>query len=456
MLLEAAPDAMVVVDAQGCITFSNQQAEHLFGYGRNESLGRQAEMLLPEWFGPHHPGHWASFLAHPKTRDAGAGLESYARRKDGREFPVEICLSALETEDGRLVLASIHDITDRKKAGDAVRAAAVVEASSDAIISISLDGCITSWNPAAQGMFGYAAEEAIGRSISMLRPAAAKAGQEEAEESFLARVARGEAVPTREAQRVRKDGTALWVSISVSPVRDPLGRVVGAANIKRDVTQRHDIELRIERSLREKEVMLQEIHHRVKNNLQLVASLLNLQADSVEGAKARQLFAHSRNRVRAIGLVHEKLCRSTDMAAIDFQAYVQDLVAQLSALHATDGGVAITVDVEPLEVGIDFAVSCGLILNELVSNSLKHAFPHGRNGGIRITIRHAGPDQVTLEVVDDGVGMAPPVRLASSTGMGFRLVATLTEQLEGHAEFVPGPGTTFRATLRTRRRAQPA
>jgi diguanylate cyclase (GGDEF)-like protein/PAS domain S-box-containing protein len=234
-LLESAPDAMVIVDHSGAIVLVNAQTERLFGYPREDLLGQHVELLVPDRFRDRHSGHREGYSQDPHTRSMGAGLELYGRRKDGTEFPVEISLSPLETEDGTLVSSAIRDITDRKRAErDASHFIAVVESSHDAIIGKDLDGRITSWNGGAERLYGYTAAEMLGRSVSLL----VSPGHDDELPDVLRRVRSGERVDDYETIRVRKDGTQVDVSSTVSPIRDRDGHVVGASTIARDISVR--------------------------------------------------------------------------------------------------------------------------------------------------------------------------------------------------------------------------
>ncbi|MEU5595165.1 PAS domain S-box protein [Streptomyces sp. NPDC020298] len=234
-LLEAAPDAMVIVDDLGIIKLVNAQTEALFGYRREELLGRPVELLVPHRFRVHHTRHRDGYAANRQVRPMGAGLELHGLRKNGSEFPVEISLSPMETADGLLVSAAVRDVSDRKAAEARINElAALVESSQDAILAKTLDGYITYWNAAAGRLYGYTAEEAIGRHVSLLAPA-------ELQDdicALLKRLRHGEKVEHFETLRVTKSGALLDVDVTLWPTRDPGGKVVGACAIVRDISDR--------------------------------------------------------------------------------------------------------------------------------------------------------------------------------------------------------------------------
>src|SRR5438552_3767609 len=219
-LLQSAPDAVIIADADGRIVLVNKQTEELFGYEADELLGKPVEMFLPERFHERHVGHRGGYAANPETRPMGAGLELAGRRKDGTEFPVDISLSAIETESGRLMTAFVRDITERRAVEIAMRQLPpIVESSDDAIIGKDLNGSILSWNRAAERIYGYTADEVIGRSVSILVPP----GQSDELAGILNRLKRREEIDELESQRLRKDGTVIDVSLKFSAIRDAGG-----------------------------------------------------------------------------------------------------------------------------------------------------------------------------------------------------------------------------------------
>ena len=234
-LLEAAPDAIVGVGADGRIALVNAQTERLFGYERSEMLGQPVEMLVPESARAIHPRRRSTYSAAPTPRPMGAGMELAGRRKDGSEFPAEISLSSIETDEGQLVSAAVRDVSDRRRSADAqAELVSIVQSSHDAIVGKTTDGFVTSWNPGAERLYGYTAEEMLGQSVERLI-----APERRSEEHrVLQRIARGERVEPYSSERVRRDGVVIPVALSVSPIADSTGAVVGVATAARDIGER--------------------------------------------------------------------------------------------------------------------------------------------------------------------------------------------------------------------------
>ena len=213
----------------------------------------------------------------------------------------------------------------------------------------------------------------------------------------------------------------------------------------RDITERRAAEARINASLAEKEVLLREIHHRVKNNMQVITSLLRLQSDRIKDQKYADIFKESQDRIKSMALVHEKLYQSKDLARIDFREYVEALMMDLFRSYGVDSRkIKTIIAIDDVSLGPDHAIPCGLIINELVSNSLKHAFPQGRKGEIRVTFRSIGEGELSVNVSDNGIGFPENLDFKSTKTLGLVLVRTLVEhQLEGQITLDRQEGTAF-------------
>jgi two-component system, sensor histidine kinase PdtaS len=202
-------------------------------------------------------------------------------------------------------------------------------------------------------------------------------------------------------------------------------------------------------SLREKEVLLKEIHHRVKNNLQVISSLLNLQARYLADPTARAIFSQSQNRVQSIALVHERLYESADLSHVDFAKYVVVLLDNIFDTYgATNRGIGKIVDVVDVHLTVDVAIPCGLIVNEVVTNALKHAFPDGRPGTVRVSLTEGPEEILELTVKDDGVGIPPGIDPRNTVSLGLDLVTTFAEQLNAEVDIGREGGTSFRFRFR--------
>ncbi|MEX2175127.1 MAG: histidine kinase dimerization/phosphoacceptor domain -containing protein [Pirellulaceae bacterium] len=318
-VVEAAPNGMIMFDEAGRIVLLNAQVERLFGYSKGDLMGRPIEILVHQRYRTEDPTLRGGFFANPQVQAMGAGRDLFGCRQDGSEFPVEIGLNPLPSEDGLFVLASIIDITERK---------------------------------------------------------------------------RNEAV--------------------------------------------------LLKSLREKDVLLREIHHRVKNNLQIITSLLRMQARGLAEPALVQALRESQDRIRSMALIHEKLYKSEDLARVNIADYIRDLTASLFQSYGSQAqSVRRQVEVDAIEMNLDQALPCGLILNELLSNCLKHAFPDGQPGRIWLGVQARPDGRYRLFVRDDGVGFPPQFDPSQTSSLGLRLVRSLAEQLEGTLAYSGRDGASF-------------
>ena len=316
---------------------------------------------------------------------------------------------------------------------------------SDMVVEIGLDGTIAYASPQVERIFGFRPEELVGKSMGdFIHPDYAGNGL-----VAMTEIARDGLAMDFEFKTLHKDGRYIDASIS--------GRLVDASGtpkivgIVKDITGRKQDEARLRAALREKEVLLKEVHHRVKNNLQVIISLLSIQSRQVKDRAVLDVLRDSESRIRSIALIHEKLCKSQDVAMVDFAGYVQNLVPELFKAYALEKGApALDMRVQDLRLGIDIAVPCGLIINELVTNCLKHAFPSGRNGTITVDFHGNGNGRAALMVGDDGIGMPPGIDLHDTQSIGLGMVKALCEQLEGTLEMERGRGTAITVSFSTR------
>lgn len=220
------------------------------------------------------------------------------------------------------------------------------------------------------------------------------------------------------------------------------------ARLLADVAQRRRVEEQLHASLQHKEGLLKEIHHRVKNNLQVISSLLALQADYIQNPQALEAFQDSQHRIRSMALIHEKLYQSESIVGIDFAEYIQHLTTHLFRSYRVDPRlIRLNTDLAGVLLSVDTAIPCGLIVNELVSNCLKHAFPAGRSGEIRLALRMGPEGGVVLVVGDNGVGFPPGLNFSHAASLGLQLVRILTEQLDGTLTLEQQAGTTITLTF---------
>ncbi|MCC7237231.1 MAG: PAS domain S-box protein [Bryobacterales bacterium] len=305
----------------------------------------------------------------------------------------------------------------------------ILDLAEDAVITIGRDQRVLYFNAGAEHTFGYKREEVLGLSINILIPASFRRAHTAQVKEFAASPEASKRMGDRaEIVGLRRDGTEFPAEASISKAEQ--GGELLYMVILRDITARKDAERKIEQSLREKEALLQEIHHRVKNNLQVVSSLLGLQSRQVADEEIRRAFRESQNRVHSMALIHERLYQSEDLSKIDCQEYADQLVGHLFRSYGVSlSRVKLEMDFGGERMPMALAVPIGLILNELLSNCLKHAFPLGRNGEISVRLDRQQDGKLCLRVSDNGVGLPKNVNLWNARSLGLRLVRILSEQM---------------------------
>jgi PAS domain S-box-containing protein len=328
--------------------------------------------------------------------------------------------------------------------------AQVIDLAEDAIISVSLDQRIQLFNQGAQRIFGYRPEEMVGQPLDLLIPHSMAARHREEVASF----ARSGVAARRKNERPqirgrRKDGTEFPAEASISRVGANSQTLLTV--ILRDISQRAAADELIQESIREKDALLREIHHRVKNNLQVMSSLLGLQSRRVSDAKTRQAIEDSQGRIHSMALIHELLCRNPVFSGIDTAEYTRQLIDYRAREQGVDvRHIQITTELESIPLDLDSAVPYGLIFNELLTNTLRHAFPDDRPGQIQIVLQRLPDQRIRLAVDDDGVGLPLGFDWQAAPSLGFRLVRMLAEQLKAEVEVHPNSPTRIHLSFQSR------
>ena len=494
-LLETLPDAIVAVDRDGTIVQINSQAQALFGYSRSELIGQKVEMLVPESFRRQHHQHRENFAETPKTRRMGADLDLYGRRRNGSEFPVEISLSPVSTENGTFVLSAIRDISDRKRIAEELRRAneelhrrtteqlgeyrsrlaSIIDSSEDAIISKNLDGIIASWNKGAERLYGYTPEEAVGKHISLLAP---RDRQHEIPE-ILQRIAGGESVEHHESVRVTKDGRHLNVSISVSPLRDAKGDVIGASAIARDVTAQKRAEGQIHQSQKMEAIgrLAGGVAHDFNNILGIISACTEFLRDRIDHAAEPLHYVDNIKKAteRGSALTRQLLAFSRTSAIqpciLDLNERLRDIGKLLRPLMGDDVEILIVskspsavVEADPGQLDqivVNLAVNArdamprgGKFILETRATKFDEAFaeqhqamPAGEYVVLAVSDTGAGMDEATVSRIFEPFFTTKEV--GKGTGLGLATVYGIVKQSAGHILVYsePGHGTTFKIYL---------
>jgi PAS domain S-box-containing protein len=392
------------------------------------------------------PRHREAFLnyAHGVFAGQNGSFEFEALTKKGHSVWLETRAVPLRGDGGEIVglLAATHDISARKHNEATLRRQLVaMEGAMDGMALVDRDSKYVYLNEAHVKLFGYThADELIGKTWRELY------GEAEIRrfEQDIFPVFMRDGHWQGEAVAQRRDGSQFHQGLSLTAMEDG-----GVVCVCRDITEQKRAQKQLLGSLREKEALLQEVHHRVKNNLQVVSSLLNLQSAYVRDNATKRMIHDSQARLHAMSLIHETLYRSTDLSRIDFAEYGANLAQHLTHANDLEGrGIELVTALEPVPMPIDTAIACGLILNELVSNCVKHAFPGKRAGTIRVELVKSAHGKLALTVADDGVGLPADFNGQGAPTLGMRIVSALGAQLAGTLEFLScDPGTAIRLTF---------
>ncbi len=437
-LIYASPDAITVTDLYGRITFISPKTLELFHIPPGTDVIGQS---IFDWVAEADRDRAMTNLQSILARGTLMEQEFTLQRTGGIQFQADVHAALIHASDGSAKEAVIvtRDITDRIRAlEDLRRLSHVVEQSPVSVVVTDTTGSIVYVNPKFSSVTGYAFSEVIGKNPRIL-----KSGETPSEEySRMWDALKAGQEWHGEFHNRRKNGELFWEAASISPIRDALGDISHFVAVKEDITDKKMRDEQIRQSLAEKELLLKEIHHRVKNNMQVISSLLSLESQGVEDPRTREMFETSKNRIRSMALVHDKLYRSQNMAAIDFGEYLAVVTTELQHSYGRTA-VNCTVTAEKLVLSVDTAIPCGLIVNELVSNAFKHGFPNNRRGEVAVSLHRRDSKTAEMVVQDNGVGLPKGMNLKQTGTLGMALVSDLVEQISGTLIVASTSGTTI-------------
>jgi len=438
-ILETAVEGIITISERGTIESFNPAAEKIFGHKADEAVGQNIKLLMPEPFRHEHDSYLKNYRQTGHAKIIGIGREVVGRRKDGSTFPMDLSVSEVHLASRRIFTGFVRDITERKEAEKALlHYAALVEFSDDAIIGKTLDGHITSWNGGAEMVFGYSAREMTGKHISVLIPDDRK----DEEPGILEKIRRGESVEHYETIRRRKDGKLIDISVTVSPIRDKEGKIIGASKVARDITERKHLEKEItEISNREQQRIGQDLHDGLCQELagiEMMCQVLGQKLAAKSKAESRQVgeiaqhireaITHTRKLARGLSPV-ELEANGLTSALQELSLHVQKMFHIECRLECS-GQVLIRNNV--------FATHLYRIVQEAVNNAIKH----GRARRILISLKPAG-DRCALTITDDGLGFTKETK--KSGGMGLHIMKYRAGVVNAALEVrsgMDGPGTT--------------
>ncbi len=448
-VIDSSLDMIIASDPEGRITVFNDAAKEQFGYSMEEALNMRSMELFRD-------PEVKEMVARSIEEKGSFTGEIQNVDKDGNCFLTYLSATALKDHKGQIIgsMGISRDITEIKRAEEELRKSeekyrAIYDQAYIGIAQVDLQGNFLNVNQQLTEITGYSEEELKNFNFIDIT---AERDVEKSEELREELKKSGKDRVSFEKRYVHKNGSLIDLNLTVALVKDQNGDPDYFVSVFEDITERKKNEEELIRSLKEKEVLLREVHHRVKNNLQVISSILSLQSRFVEDNNTLQILQESQNRISSMAFIHESLYRTDEFDSIDMAQYIKELSSNLfHSYHPSRKTVRLEHDLENVELNLDQAIPCGLIINELVSNALKYAFPDQRGGYVRISLSQVekaeGDEQVSIRIRDNGVGLPEDYEVGASDSLGLQLVSSLLDQLEGEIRLKRDNGTDYLITF---------
>ena len=447
-IIHNSTDLIRILDKDGLITFDSPSSTRILGYSEGYFIGKNPLEFI-------HPDDLERVRKDLdevyKNLNPGTPTEFRIRKEDGSYIPVE-SVSQNMTHNPNIegIIVTTHPIHQRKEMENALleseeKYRTLFEEDPDYTILIGTDGILLDVNNATINMAGLSRHELIGKNFSELKIIPPE--DIELHLDKINRLLQDELVKPYESRLIDKEGNIRWTLIHFIAVKEKenISYILGIAT---DITVQKLAENELRSSLKEKNILLQEIHHRVKNNMQIISSLLNLQIKYVDEEEAVNVLIESQNRVQSMAMIHEKLYESENLTNINFIEYIQSLVSNLfHSYNVKNSRIKTILEIDKVNLNMETAIPCGLIISETVSNCLKYAFPNDMSGEIFISLKSI---DIGYELIirDNGIGLPEKLEFSKLESLGLLLVNNLTEQIDGELKINKQNPTEFKITFK--------